>query len=1159
MRSQTSRRGLAGRGTGGSVLGRGLAGVCLASVAGALAWEASRGPIGIALWAGLVGTALASVLLFWQVGARTVSRGSFVAGSGAVLAGSVIVALSSAGRIEGMYIALELAAFSATLTLIDADSRFGRRWPSAVALASLALPLLRLLDGLYSSLLGVQAAAHLDLPISLSIVFFLFGASSAVVLFEREYTNSLERSRRLLRPGVAVAALMTIGIVAMQYLRIHDDPYALVAHYGSSIVLTAISVLVFLAVSWEVLLQLASLSDRESVAASNLAEALESNSRSLQSAKIGAWERDLRTGSIKVSSEAASVFGIEPTARTLTYEALIGAIHPEDKPRFLDAVNACIFGGADYELEYRIRTPGGVDKWISAKGDVCKDAEGTPVLFAGVVEDITERKLTEQRLLETQLRYERVADNIPGVVYQSVQFADGREEIAYISESVREVFGHSRDEVVRHPELLTRSIHPEEIAAYESSQARASEKAATSDWTGRILRLDGQVRWIHRVSQPTLRPDGATVWDGVVLDVTSHREAVQELNATRDRLAWILRSSPVVVYACAAEPPYPLTYLSDNAGALLGIPAQEWLTDPNYWHHRVHPDDVEAAKGSLEELGDGGTATLEYRIRIPSGEYRWIRDEMRMVTEDGQREVVGTVVDVTERRVAQDALRLSDERFRAMSGASPLGIFMADPQGKVVYVNAKMAEIVGRPGASLLEAAWLGHVHPDDAERVAERYSEAVSRTAPTSFQCRMRNPRRGTIWASIKTAPMRDGARVIGYVGTLEDVTEVHDLELQSEQARIEAEKASQAKSVFLSRISHELRAPLHSMLGFAQLLEMDDLNPKQRESVEYILKGGRHLASLITDVLDVARAESGELHVDVRATPLFQTARDAIQMLDPLARTAGVTVDHKLADEDGVYVQADPQRLRQVLLNILSNAIKYNRPEGIVTVSCQVLPDRTTVLSVRDTGTGIPPEKTGRLFVPFERLGAEQSGIEGTGLGLALSKRLLEAMGGSITIESDERIGTEARIELVSSPPLVRRSVVETPGGNRKALRILILSEEPAVRALLESVLGTRPSDSVSSADSSGSGIQSALRNRPDLVFLDESLSGATAVSALETMRREPVLAETAFVVVGTDMDNPRIERFKDAGAAACINGPIVASRLLALVDSLLGATRT
>jgi PAS domain S-box-containing protein len=313
------------------------------------------------------------------------------------------------------------------------------------------------------------------------------------------------------------------------------------------------------------------------------------------------------------------------------------------------------------------------------------------------------------------------------------------------------------------------------------------------------------------------------------------------------------------------------------------------------------------------------------------------------------------------------------------------------------------AEAVGLPVSALI---------PQERRRDLALFERLRAGGAVEELETLRRRKDGSEFPVSVTVSPILDPAnRFVGVSVIARDVSDRQKAEA--------AERANLAKSEFLSRMSHELRTPLNAILGFAQLLEMDALDPEQREGTQQILKAGRHLLGLIDEVLDVSRVDSGRLSLSVEALDLSELVEETVDLIRPLAAQRDITVSVPTAN-DGSVVLADRQRLKQVLLNLLSNAVKYNQEGGRVVVAwSNVAADRLRV-AVADTGPGIPLEVRGRLFSPFDRLGAEQTTVQGSGLGLALAKRLVEAMGGSIGLECEEGSGARFWIELpVRVPP--------------------------------------------------------------------------------------------------------------------------------------------
>jgi CheY-like chemotaxis protein len=382
-------------------------------------------------------------------------------------------------------------------------------------------------------------------------------------------------------------------------------------------------------------------------------------------------------------------------------------------------------------------------------------------------------------------------------------------------------------------------------------------------------------------------------------------------------------------------------------------------------------------------------------------------------------------------------------------------------------------------------------------------------------------------------------------------------------ETARVAADVANRSKSSFLSRMSHELRTPLNAVLGFAQVLDLDDLNQDQQEAVDQILRGGKHLLGLINEVLDISRIETGDLALSPESVLVSDVVGETVDLIRPLAEQRSIQIlgDRHTCWDNHVF--ADRQRLKQILLNLLSNAVKYNRQHGTVTILCDH-PDATRLrIKVADTGPGLRAEQVSQLFVPFERLGAERTEIEGTGIGLALSRRLAEAMGGSVDVESVPGEGSAFWVELpLVEGPVERYERLQgdatqpetAPTTNERRQTLLYIEDNLANLKLVQRVVAHRNDVDIIPAMQGRLGVDLAREHQPALILLDLHLPDIPGDQVLQQLRADPVTAPIPVVVVSADATPGQQQRLVTAGASAYLTKPYEVQELLRIIDEAL-----
>jgi signal transduction histidine kinase/DNA-binding response OmpR family regulator len=391
-----------------------------------------------------------------------------------------------------------------------------------------------------------------------------------------------------------------------------------------------------------------------------------------------------------------------------------------------------------------------------------------------------------------------------------------------------------------------------------------------------------------------------------------------------------------------------------------------------------------------------------------------------------------------------------------------------------------------------------------------------------------------------------------------------LEDTHTRLREATVRADDANLAKSEFLSRMSHELRTPLNAIIGYGQVLELQLRDERRREDVEQILRAGRHLLALINDVLDLSRIEAGELALSSEAVPVGETVEHVVALVAPSAEEHNVQVRVDLTGlaEDG-HVQADRRLLAQVLLNLLSNAIKYNRDRGLVSVTFTAPDEDRIQILVTDTGVGIPSGKLPGLFEPFDRLGAEFTGVEGTGLGLSLSKRLVEAMGGVIDVWSEPGHGSTFVVELAGAPAPEDRALARAGSGpppvtgtelGDSLRRILYIEDNLSNLTLVERILDQQQNVEVIPAMQGTIGLELAREHQPDLIVLDLHLPDLTGDEILRRLRAGEDTRDIPVVILSADASKGQIEQLLEAGAMDYLTKPLDVRQFLAVLAAQL-----
>ncbi len=553
-----------------------------------------------------------------------------------------------------------------------------------------------------------------------------------------------------------------------------------------------------------------------------------------------------------------------------------------------------------------------------------------------------------------------------------------------------------------------------------------------------------------------------------------------------------------------------------------------------------------------------GTAMLAALLLALTGRLRRIEDRVRERT-------LALQTEIDERRQTEAALAVSEQRFRAIFDSVSIGVTVVDPAGKLIEVNPAFCTMMGCPASSLLGRPLADFHLPD----VQTEDSTAVAVGGAAARRQRYITPDGRVLQVAANLRTLHDAhGHAVATVGALQDLTQVLRLR-EAERERDEAAVANRTKSEFLANLSHELRTPLNAIVGFAQMLgqsaagEDDDGlgNPAQSHGLAQIRQAGWHLLDMVNDVLDLSRMEAGSLRLTLEPVSLADLAQEAATLVEPAALQAGVQVNLSLSPQAD-RAMADATRLRQVLLNLLGNAIKYNRPGGRVMLRTRPGAVGEVLIEVEDTGIGMSEAQIAELFIPFNRLGRDQPGLggvpasQGTGIGLVISRKLSEMMGGQLSVTSRALEGSTFSLRLQRPSGEAVRTVVtqSMPLGSKVVIgSVLYIEDNEADIQAMRDLLARRPGITLSCARSAAEGLE--LAHDIDLVLLDLDLPDRPGMDLLRTLMADSRMRHTPVVVVSAESRPQRIDECFDAGAAQFLTKPLDPQLTLRTIDASLG----
>ncbi|MBI5823499.1 MAG: PAS domain S-box protein [Chloroflexi bacterium] len=859
-------------------------------------------------------------------------------------------------------------------------------------------------------------------------------------------------------------------------------------------------------------------------------------------------------------------------------------IHPDDLNVNMAVFAEIIKNPAEFrKSQLRVRHKNGTWRWLEAVGASMLHEPAVGRIIANF-QDITDRVEIYTALQKSEELYRLTVENATEVFYKVLLKDNSLEgQVVFVSPQAEMLTGRKADEFTHNPALWASLVHADDLQKlFQSTQEALTSRQADT----RVYRIKNSTTneylWIEDHITPLLDAnDSLFAYQGVARDITKRKQAEEQFQLAETKYRSLVEWIPAIIYTTNLERFSATTYISPQVQEIFGYSVEEWQADPDMWNKLLHPDDRERMTEKVYQTqAFGESYAEEYRIIHKSGKIVWIRDEAtRALDQNGNPlYLLGIVLDITKRKRAEELVRESEERYRALVDQASDGIFISDPQGHYTDVNASGCTMLGYTLEEMLRLSIVDLISAEEIANTPLRLNEL--RAGKTVISQRMLKRKDGALLpVEISSKALADG-RLLGIV---RDITERKQAEIalqeayehlerrvkertaQLHAANTALEKASKLKDEFLASMSHELRTPLNGVISLSESLRegtYGEISPRQNKVLDVIGESGHHLLELINDILDLSKIEADKLTLQYETLNLKAICEASLSMVSETARKKKLKISTSITSEPQT-IHADGRRLKQMLVNLLGNAVKFTPPGG--SIGLEVLQEHEHALrfTVWDTGIGIPAAQVEKLFNPFVQLDSSLARpYEGTGLGLALVRRLADMHNGSVGLESVEGEGSRfyfiiptltARNVLEQESTQISETIPQPAAHPRPAASILLVEDNPTNMMVTNDYLTTK-GYKVVIAENGLEALQQAETHHPDIILMDIQLPVIDGLEATRRLRSAPefdsvpIIALTALAMPGDR------ERCLSAGATEYLSKPVSLKKLAELITSLL-----
>ncbi len=871
------------------------------------------------------------------------------------------------------------------------------------------------------------------------------------------------------------------------------------------------------------------------------------------------WENRAGWPVDAVSANLERLYGHTPDDYLSGRLSYADQIHPDDLHRVFEEVAQASEGDATSfsHQPYRYRNASGSYRWVNDSTAILRDASGNITHYIGYLTDITDQIDTQALLKEKEGRFEELFEIAPvGIALNAM---DG--SFVELNQALLDMVGYTYDEFVS---LSYWDITPESYAPREQEQLDAlTQTGKYGPYEKEYIHKDG-----HRI--PVLLNGIITkdrfgeeyIWS-IVQDVSKIKSA-QEVLKKAQQIAnighWKLDLNSNTLY------------WSDQTYRIFGLQPQEFEATYEAFVERIYPEDRDAVnKAYTDSVKTNTPYLITHRVIRPDGTIRYVEEQCEH-TLDNSGEIIGsigTILDITERVETEQSLKASEERFAlAMKGAND-GLWDWNLKSGHVYYSPRWLEMLGYEEGELPENidTWQMLCHPDDVKATLDAvnaYLSGESNSFETEFRMRHKKGHLLPILSRAYLARDQKTGEPLRLVGTHVDMSSYKQLEEKLKQAKESAENANMAKSVFLANMSHEIRTPMNGILGFVDLLAKGENDPKRKQQFSLIKESGNSLLTILNDILDLSKIDSGKLGIEEHPFMTKEPFEHVALIYEGNEQSHGIDFTYHIDERLPQWCLGDIVRIKQVVLNLLSNAMKFTSKEGCVTLDVTFNPQMKSLLcSVSDTGIGIAPENLSKIFLAFEQEdGSTTRKFGGTGLGLAISSRLVEMMGGELRVESTLGKGSRFFFELplkeveAAADEESLSDTMEEPERAQLNGNVLLVEDNKTNQLLMElhlEELGL----SYEIANDGIEAVECFKKGTYDLILMDENMPNMNGIEATREIRtiessqgREPVpvIAVTANALSGDR------ERFLSVGMNDYIAKPFSEEEIEAVLRKYL-----